>query len=330
MIPLSGLEGPGQSDGGYLVMPRRAMSGSAVGSTGRPGGHVAGAPVARSIGLVGTYPPTACGIATFTCNLGLAVTGGRSGWTAGVVRVQERWQRRQTDGVVEQLVAGNAASLRRSLTALNSFEAVVLQHEYGIYGGADGAEVLGLVEGLEVPLVAVLHTALPDPSRHQREVLERILERAAVVVVQSEAARQRIVAVHPVGSDDIVVIPHGATENFSGPVAPGPPKRVVLTWGLLSPGKGIEHGIAAIAQIRGGAQVPWYVVAGQTHPKVHAHSGEAYREKLAAQAHSLGVSDRVHFDGGYRGLGVRCGPWCAASMWCCCPMSRTIRSAQGC
>lgn len=300
MIPFSGLEAAVESDADQLVMPRHGTDSSAVGSAGWPRGHVVGVPVARSICLVGTYPPTACGIATFTSNLGLAVTGGGSGWTAGVVCVEDRRRARNTDGVVEQFVAGNPASMRRSLTALNQFEAVVLQHEYGIYGGDDGSEVLGLVDGLEVPLVAVLHTALPDPSRHQREVLQRLVERAAAVVVQSDAACQRIVAVHQVDPDDIVVIPHGATANFCGPAASDVARPAVLTWGLLSPGKGIEHGIAAIARIRGSAQVPSYVVAGQTHPKVRAQSGEAYRKTLAAQAISLGVGDRVHFDSSYR------------------------------
>jgi len=254
----------------------------------------------RAVALVGTYPPTTCGLATFTSNLRAAIAARPSSWEAGVVRVLDRPEPPPSDEVVEQWVAGNAASLRRSLAALNSFEAVLLQHEYGLFGGRDGEDVLGLIDGLEVPLVAVLHTVLLEPSTHQRYILDRIIEAAAIVVVQSEAARQRIISVHDARLESVVVIPHGAAANWSGPVRADVPRPAVLTWGLLSPGKGIEHGIAAIARLRLATPAASYIVAGQTHPKVRAANGEHYREALQAQACSLGVDDRVRFDDGYR------------------------------
>jgi len=254
----------------------------------------------RSVALVSTYPPTACGLATFTGNLRAAIGARLSGWETGVLRVVDRWEPPSSDVVVEQWVAGDAASLRRSLAALSAFEAVLLQHEYGLFGGRDGEDVLRLVDGLSVPLVAVLHTALLEPSPHQREILERIIEAAVMVVVQSEAARQRILAVHHADPDAVVVIPHGAAPNFSGPVLADVPKPAVLTWGLLSPGKGIEHGIAAVGRLWGHCRAASYIVAGQTHPKVRAANGERYREALQAQAGSLGADDRVRFDDAYR------------------------------
>jgi len=254
----------------------------------------------RSVALVSTYPPTACGIATFTSHLRAAIGAPPSSWKVWVVRLLDRLEPSPSAEVVEQWVAGDAASLRRSLAALNSVEAVLLQHEYGLFGGRDGENVLGLVDGIEVPLVAVLHTVLLEPSPHQREILEGIIGVAAVVVVQSEAARRRIVAVHDVDPDTVVMIPHGATSNFSGPVLKDLRRPAVLTWGFLSPGKGIEHAIAAIARLRPHAPAASYIVAGQTHPKVQAANGECYRESLKAQARSLCVDGRVCFDDAYR------------------------------
>lgn len=254
----------------------------------------------RSVALVGTYPPTACGLATFTSNLRAAIAEGGRGWDARVVRVLEQWEPERCDDVVAPWVVGDGTSLHRAVHALNSFDAVLLQHEYGLFGGRDGEDVLELLDGLEVPVVPVLHTALLEPSPHQREILDRILDAAAVVVVQSEAARQRIVAVHDADPDDVIVIPHGAAANFFGPVLRDVSRPAVLTWGLLSPGKGIEHGIAAVARLRPHAPAASYIVAGQTHPKVRAANGERYREQLQEQARSLGIGARVRFDAAYR------------------------------
>lgn len=254
----------------------------------------------QAVALVGTYPPTQCGLATFTSNLRAAIADPPEAWDAGVVRVLDRWEPRPSDEVVEQWLSGDEVSLHGALDALSGFDAVVLQHEYGLFGGRDGDEVLALVDGLKVPLVAALHTALLEPSTHQREILDRILGRAAVAVVQSEAARRRIIAVHGAAPDEVVVIPHGAAANFTGPPLAGVAHPAVLTWGLLGPGKGIEHGIGAVAGLRGRSPAPWYVVAGETHPKVRATSGERYRDELKAQAAALGVADRVVFHDGYR------------------------------
>ena len=263
-------------------------------------GSVPGACRPHSVALVGTYPPTECGVATFTSSLRAAIAGRSSGWRAGVVRVLDREESAPSDDVVEQWVAGDPASLRRSLVVLNDFDAVLLQHEYGLFGGPDGEQVLDLIGGLEVPFVAVLHTALLEPSAHQREVLERILDTAAVAVVQSRAALQRIIAVYAANPNAVVMIPHGAAPNFSGPVLQDISRPSVLTWGLLSPGKGIEHGIAAIARLGIHSPPIWYIVTGETHPKVRAAHGEQYRDALKARAIALGVADRVQFDDGYR------------------------------
>ncbi len=268
------------------VQPRGAVL------AGRPG-------AARSVALVGTYPPTVCGLATFTWNLRAAIAGAGSGWLTGVLRVVDGRDSAPGKEVVGQWVTGDASSLRRSLAALASFDVVLLQHEYGLFGGRDGEEVLGLVDGLEVPLIAVLHTVLREPSPHQRKILDRVLAAASLVVVQSRAARQRVISVYGVPPGGVVAVPHGAARNFTGPVLACVPHPAVLTWGLLSPGKGIEHGIAAVARLRLRSPA-WYIVAGQTHPKVRAVEGERYRERLQALARSLGAADHICFDDKYR------------------------------
>jgi glycosyltransferase involved in cell wall biosynthesis len=251
--------------------------------------------------LVGTYPPTACGLATFTGNLRSAIASAQ-GWHAEVVRLLEHDEAELSAEVVAHWVAGDSTSLARAREALTTYDAVLLQHEYGIYPGADGEEVLDLVEDLTIPLVAVLHTVLMEPSAHQRAVLDGLITSADALVVQSETARQRIVSVHGVDPASIVMIPHGAADNLAGPARDDVPRPSVLTWGLLSPGKGVEHAIKAVARVaaRHGASGPTYIVAGQTHPKVRAADGEQYRESLIDLARSLGAADRVRFDDSYR------------------------------
>jgi glycosyltransferase involved in cell wall biosynthesis len=175
----------------------------------------------------------------------------------------------------------------------------VVQHEYGIYGGLDGDEVLEVLRHLDVSVIVVLHTVLVHPTPHQRQVLEAVAAAADAVVVMTETARARLTAGYDIDPRLVAVIPHGAPDNRGIPaVRTGPP--TVLTWGLIGPGKGIEWGIAAMAALTDLDPAPRYLVAGQTHPKVLARQGEAYRDSLVTQARSLGVAGSVIFDGRYR------------------------------
>jgi glycosyltransferase involved in cell wall biosynthesis len=252
------------------------------------------------VALVGTYPPTACGLATFTSNLRAAIAAPGSGWSARVVRVVDDEEPETSTDVVAHWIVGDETSLRLAAQRLAVFDAVLLQHEFGLFGGEDGDDVLDFLGELTAPVVAVLHTVLERPSPHQRYVLERVLARAAVAVVQSVAARRRLLDVHGADPDHVAVIPHGAAANFAGPVLPDVPAPAVLTWGLLGPGKGIEHGIAAVAGLACRSPAPSYVVAGQTHPKVRAQFGERYRESLRERARTLGIADRLRLDDSYR------------------------------
>jgi len=257
------------------------------------------------VGFVGTYPPTRCGIATFTAALANAVRTMRPGCEVGIVAsVEVDVPRLHATEVVARLVAGSPQSRAEAVAALDAFDAVVVQHEFGIFGGEDGSEVLDLLEKLQTPVIVVLHTVLRRPTRQQRRILERLGARAESLVVPSEAARTRLLEQYDIRAGKVRTIPHGACLNLRdarprrlGPVAP-----VVLSWGLLGPGKGYEFGVEAIAALADMDPAPRYVIVGQTHPKVRRREGEAYRESLRSLAHRLGIGARVEFDNGYHDM----------------------------
>jgi glycosyltransferase involved in cell wall biosynthesis len=257
-------------------------------------------PTGRSVGLIGTYPPTACGLATFTANLADAIAEPRLRWRAGVVRVVDTPQPDRAPEVVAEWRTGDRSSLERATGVLDRFDVVLLQHEFGLFGGPDGEEVLDLVARLTSPLVTVVHTALSAPSANQRRIVDELIAASAQVVVLSEAARDRLAVAHRLPTSRIAVIPHGAAPNISGPSDRPFPGPTFITWGLLGPGKGIEHGIAAVADLADRDPPPTYLVAGRTHPKVRQREGERYRHYLMERAQALGVADRVVFDDAYR------------------------------
>jgi glycosyltransferase involved in cell wall biosynthesis len=255
------------------------------------------------IGILSTYPPTRCGLATFTHALERALTEtGRDdvvivrsldgpGGYGGPASPGRRMPR-------TELIAGDRASMRRAVAALDACDVVIVQHEYGIYGGPDGEEVVELLAMLQTPVMAVLHTVLPSPSAHQRAVLESVCAHAASVVVMTGLARDVLTSRYRVAPGKVVVIPHGvAARQPSAAPAVRSGRRRILTWGLLSPGKGIEWGIRAVGRLRD-LDVE-YVIAGQTHPKVRAVHGEAYREHLRQVIRELGLDSTVTLDDRY-------------------------------
>ncbi len=264
-------------------------------------------------GFLSTYPPTQCGLATFTAALYDELNSLAPGAASGVVRLVDAPAagpgaplarspgRPAPPGgsvVVGNLVAGTPGGPGEAARLLNGFDVAVLQHEYGVYGGPDGDEVLAVLDAVEVPVIVVLHTVLVTPTPHQRRVLDAIVASADSVVVMTETARARLVEGYRVHPRRVVVIPHGAADGARAP-ARRADRPTILTWGLIGPGKGIEWGIAAMAELAGLEPAPRYVIAGQTHPKVLAREGEAYRDRLTAQVRDLGLTDSVSFDDRY-------------------------------
>jgi glycosyltransferase involved in cell wall biosynthesis len=250
-----------------------------------------------SFALLSTYPPTPCGLATFSAALseGLCANGS----DVSVVRVADGSSSSDTR-VIGELVNGSAASVAAASELLNASDIAIVQHEYGIYGGADGDEVVDIIGGLHIPSIVVAHTVLKDPTPHQRSVLETIAAMATQVVVMSQAARRRLCFAFDVDPRKVTTVSHGATVPRQLPAQPRPDRPTLLTWGLLGPGKGIERVIDAMGSLQDLPVPPHYLIAGRTHPKVLAADGEAYRDARAEQARLGGVASSVSFDPSYR------------------------------
>jgi glycosyltransferase involved in cell wall biosynthesis len=253
-------------------------------------------------GFLSTYPPTRCGLATFTESLAAALRGHPDSL---IVRALDGPAPRQrpivgaSALVVDDLIAGDRASIARSARTLNSCDIVVVQHEYGIYGGPDGDEVLRVLSAVAVPTIVVLHTVLPAPTPHQREVLERVCSRSSAVVVMTEAARSILAGGYTVDMARVRVIPHGVSARVEAPVRDEHAVQQVLTWGLIGPGKGLEWSIRAMARLGDLPGQRRYTVVGQTHPKVLASSGDGYRDSLTELVAELGLQDTVTLDAQY-------------------------------
>ncbi len=252
-------------------------------------------------GFVSTFPPTQCGLATFTSALRGALLGSSNdeGW---VVRLVDAAAPRTGDEVVAQLINDDSASVRHAAAQLNLCDVAILQHEYGVYGGADGSQILHLLDQVSVPCIIVLHTVLTDPTPHQRQILESVVAKADAVVTMTMTARDRLATGYAVDMTKVCIIAHGAPALPTTMAEPTfrTGQFTVLTWGLLGPGKGIEWGIEAMAMLRDLAPMPRYVVAGQTHPKVLLDEGEAYRDRLREQVQQAGLGSWITFEGYYR------------------------------
>jgi len=260
--------------------------------------------VPRSFGFLGTYPPTQCGLASFSQALMRSLSTLDSGDTAGIVRVVSRpTGDRPTPTaaveVVEHLDVHGRDSHLAAATALNTFDLAVVQHEYGIFGGSDGDQVLAVLDEVKVPVVVVAHTVRETPTRHQAQVLRQVAAASDAVVTMTDAAKDRLVRLYDVSPAKVRVIHHGASPRL-GVSSPARGRRpMILTWGLLGPGKGIEWAVDGLQRLRDLTPTPEYVVAGQTHPRVLRHAGEAYRNGLAARASAGGVGHLLRFVGTY-------------------------------
>jgi glycosyltransferase involved in cell wall biosynthesis len=252
-------------------------------------------------GFVSTFPPTQCGLATFTAALrgALLNSSADEGW---VVRLVDTAAPRPGDEVVAQLISGDSTSLQLAAGHLNQCDIAIMQHEYGVYGGADGSQILYLLDQVRVPCVVVLHTVLTDPTPHQRQVLESVIAKADAVVTMTMTARDRLAAGYAVDMAKVRIIAHGAPALATTMAEPTfrTGQFTVLTWGLLGPGKGIEWAIEAMSMLRDLRPMPRYLVAGQTHPKVLLDEGEAYRDRLREQVRQAELGAWITFDGQYR------------------------------
>jgi glycosyltransferase involved in cell wall biosynthesis len=259
-------------------------------------------PKLQRVALLGNHLPRQCGIATFTTDLSAAIAAEFPALDCFVVAMNDPGRRHAYPSRVRfEIEESDVASYRRAVDFLNvsTVGAVSLQHEYGIFGGRAGNLVLPLLGELRMPLVTTLHTILAAPDPGQRRVMDEIVRLSERLVVMSEHSAAMLQQVHGVSPDRIDVIPHGIPEAM---FAQGDKdhlgvagKSVILTFGLLSPDKGIEHVVDALPAILEAYPDTVYIVLGATHPHVLEESGETYRLMLEARAQRLGVDGSMIF-----------------------------------
>ena len=249
----------------------------------------------RKIAFLGDYVPRQCGIATFTCDLVNAVAAAHPESECFAVPVNDTPDGYEyPDAVRFEIEEENLASYQRAADFLNlsNVDVVCLQHEFGIFGGPAGSHVLALLRELKMPVVTTLHTVLREPNSEQRRVMRELIARSARLVVMAERGRHLLETVFQVPAAKIDLIPHGIPDlpfvdpSFYKDQFRVEGKIVLLTFGLLSPNKGIEHVLAALPQILAEFPDVVYIVLGATHPNELRDRGEAYRlslERLASQ-----------------------------------------------
>jgi glycosyltransferase involved in cell wall biosynthesis len=256
------------------------------------------------LAFIGNSLPRRCGIATFTTDLQQAIAASQVQVETSIVAMTDHGHTYDYPSAVRfQINDDKVKDYVRAADFLNAgqFEIVSLQHEFGIFGGEAGGDIMALLSRLTMPVVTTLHTVLSEPTPVQRGVLDRIVEVSSRVVVMAEKGRELLRTVYRVPAEKIELIAHGTPDVAF--VEPGQAKAklgfsnrtVILTFGLLSPSKGIEFMIDAMPSILNSCPDAVYVVLGATHPNLVRQQGEAYRDSLVARAREVGVEEHVVF-----------------------------------
>ena len=251
---------------------------------------------------MGSYPPRECGIATFTRDV-VESYDRAYGTTSAVAAIDEPGgeSRSHERRVVARLQQNDRSSYKRVARALNAHpaELVNIQHEYGLFGGPDGAWFLDLLDAVQKPDVVSLHTVLPEPSKSHRDVTRRICDGADGVVVLSQTGKNILVDGYGADPGKTHVIHHGvpdvpfrSTDVAKAALGVGQ-RTVISTFGLLSRGKGLEYAIEAMQRVVARHPEALYLILGETHPAVRRHEGESYRESLVEKIAQLGLQNHV-------------------------------------
>src|SRR5688572_7570995 len=256
------------------------------------------------IAFLGDYLPRKCGIATFTADLRCAIAAGFPKLQCPVVPVNDIEDGYEYPSEVRfEIAEQDLSSYLRAADFLNITDVNVLcvEHEFGIFGGPAGSHILALLRELRMPIVTTLHTVLREPNDDQRPVMRELTRLSTRLVVMSERGRQFLRDVYKTPDAKVDLIPHGipdmpfADPNYFKDEFAVAGKQVLLTFGLLSPNKGIEYALRALPDIIREFPNVVYIVLGQTHPNLLRDEGEAYRLSLERLAKELGVQKNVVF-----------------------------------
>ncbi|HKR17393.1 glycosyltransferase family 4 protein [Rhizorhapis sp.] len=262
------------------------------------------------IALIGNSVPRRCGIATFTTDTVNALRERFPGMRIDVYAMDDGRDDLVYPAGVTSVAQFDPTSYTTAARQIeeSGAQAIWLQHEYGIFGGAAGDMVLKILHRTDIPLLTTLHTVLERPNPDERRVLEAVIRRSAKLIVMSEKGCEILRRVHAVPAHKIEIIPHGVPDRlYADPASIKPNfgfegRKVLLTFGLIAPDKGIDHMIRAMPAIVEQHPDTLYVVLGATHPNILRRDGEALRESLQISAEKLGVADHVRFINAYVGL----------------------------
>jgi glycosyltransferase involved in cell wall biosynthesis len=263
-----------------------------------------GQQAALRVAVIGTYAPRNCGIATFTADLCEQLGTHFPDVGLDVYALEaEGSQLRYADGI-SVIAAQQTDSYTKAARSINrsGADVVWVQHEFGIFGGEDGRLITELVDGIAAPLVVTFHTVLASPSDNQRAVMEHLVRRCSRIMVMSQQSREILVAIYNARREIVDVIEHGAPDRPFGTAEAAKRRmglegrKVLTTFGLIGPGKGIDVAIAAMPAILEQHPDAVYRILGATHPVLAAREGESYREMLEDLAERLGVASSIEWD----------------------------------
>lgn len=254
-----------------------------------------------NIAFLSTYPPRECGIATFTQDLINALN------KIGIINTNVIAMKNSENFIYDSEVIAEIEQNERSdyidtAKKLNNsdIDLLVIEHEYGIFGGTQGEYILDLVNNLEIPVVTTLHTILSNPDHKQRLIINTLGKKSAKVITMAKNTKKILQSVYGVDPQKIEVIHHGVPKRLIESRVSLKKEygyenvHVISTFGLLSPGKGIEHGIEAISKVVKDNKNVLYLILGQTHPALK-EAGQAYRNKLEELVEKLDISANVKF-----------------------------------
>jgi len=262
------------------------------------------------IALIGSYVPRKCGIATFTHDVFHSLNAFESIAKVDVFAMGDEDVYDYPPEVVCE-IHQTPASYRQAASIINAgkYDALFIQHEFGLFGGVSGDMLFELLDQVTLPVVTMLHTVLKEPNGDQTRVIKRLSDRSRAMITMSQRGKSFLKTIYHVNENCIDVVPHGIpntsprdlNENKRQFGLSG--KLVALTFGLIGPGKGLEYAIDALPEIVSRHPDFVYVLLGATHPNLVKKQGESYREELRLQAERLGVSEHLHFEN--RFVGVR-------------------------
>ncbi|MFW5799018.1 MAG: glycosyltransferase family 4 protein, partial [Planctomycetota bacterium] len=259
----------------------------------------------NSVAVIGNHLPRQCGIATFTTDLCDALAGefDREGRVEALAMDDIDGGYAYPPRVTFQVRANTPTDYRQAVDYINvkQFDLVILQHEYGIFGGPYGAYILSLIKNLSMPVITTLHTVLQDPTEEQTSIMMDLARYSDRLVVMSTKAYDILESTYDIPSSKVAHIPHGIFDvpfidpSFYKDSFGVEGRKVILTFGLLSPGKGIEYAIEAMPRVIDEHPDAVYIILGATHPHIKRTKGEAYRHSLQQRVVKLGIENNVMF-----------------------------------